>query len=510
MRIGIALVVLGAAGAPLGCDGGSLALPSTDLTGSADAAAPQDGGGGDRAASMDGATPTDGASGIDSALDDAAPAFDLALLDLAGPADAPAVADLAIPLDAAALPDAAAVKDLAAPPDLACAPKCLGRECGANGCGGTCGACPNGQGCGGSGQCTCATPVEVVIYDEAAWNVLADAFKKDPSPCAHYHLSIPAVADGNGEKTVPRGGEAAKMQARGPRFHALAEFHWASWSQVQNMTWFEKGVEFRKRMQTAGYDVTAGDGWAVNELPSTVRYDATTRKNARDAVRGLATGQNGAPVARGAVFTIGMGQPTVNLGPYKANIEDWLKDAAFWSDMSLYARFWGQEVYASPSISCVPNTTVAARSTATNEFVEHVARLAAAGPNAAASASAYLDMAYVPLMNAAWRAPAYDTMISLDQMQHFVSGQVYAARAWAGTHPYPGGRIAFAWTRSVNVTDGELDILGARMASAIHHAYDAGGGAAAGACSPNNAFTWCQCSVQGAAFNDAWQTFAAW
>jgi len=38
---------------------------------------------------------------------------------------------------------------------MSCAPKCLGRECGPDGCGGLCGQCPSPQTCDdGSGQCT--------------------------------------------------------------------------------------------------------------------------------------------------------------------------------------------------------------------------------------------------------------------------------------------------------------------------------------------------------------------
>jgi hypothetical protein len=354
----------------------------------------------------------------------------------------------------------------------------------------------------------------VVVYTQEAWNVLSDRLAADPSPCGHYYISIPATLDGNGDKTMPRPGVVATMHARGPRLHALAEFHWGTWSKVQNMTWTEKGVEFRRRMQAAGYDVSEGEGWAINELPSTVRSDDAVRKNVRDLVRGLATGPMGAPVSRGAVFTVGMGQGTMNFNVYKPLLKDWLLDAPFWVDMNSYVRWWAQEVYPDPAFSCVPNTTVGARAIRINDFIQHVGILAYANgaPAGVNTARSYLERHYTPLLGAAWRSANYQTdAISLDQMMHFVSGQIYSARLWADSHGYPDGRVGFSWIRGTNVVDGDLMTLGARIASAIHHAYDAGGGAPAKACSPSGAYTWCQCSLKGAVFNPLWgQTFATW
>ena len=96
-------------------------------------------------------------------------------------------------------------------------------------------------------------------------------------------------------KTTLRNGEAAKIRALGPNFHALAEIHYAGWSQwvaSNSATWFDAGVEARKRMEAAGFDVSKGDTWAVNEFSSAVRVGTgAARQNARDLVRGLATGE---------------------------------------------------------------------------------------------------------------------------------------------------------------------------------------------------------------------------
>jgi hypothetical protein len=355
----------------------------------------------------------------------------------------------------------------------------------------------------------CPVIGEAVFYTQSAWGTLADALAADPSPCVDYWVSLPAYSE---HKEDPRGGgEPELMRARSPQVHALAEFHWTTWSS-DSRSWYDKGVEFRRRMDDAGYDVLAGDTWAVNELPSSVRSDDAVRQNVEDLVRGLYTGPAGDPPAKGVVWTVGMGQNTTNFSVYEPNLQDWLSDSHFWGQVNLYVRWWGQEVYADPSYTCVSGQSVASKSTQINEYVEHFARYADIGPDAANTAQSYLNRAYTPTMNAVWQANSGygNTKIDLVQMEHFVSHEVYAARSWSNSHSYPDGRLGFAWAKESGVSDDDLEVLAERLASAIHYAYDEGGGTAAGACSPSGAYTWCQCSVSGAKFNDGWETFAVW
>lgn len=358
------------------------------------------------------------------------------------------------------------------------------------------------------GSCDCPLEADVVVYTQGAWNVLLDAFEDNPSFCADYYVSLPAISTG---KTEPRaGGDPESVRDRGARFHAMAEFHWSTWSKTTG-SWYDKGVEFRRRMKDAGYDTAAGDTWAINELPSTVRYDETTRNNAMELFRGLYDGPDGDGV-KGAVFVVGMGHNTTNMSVYEPYLQDWLEDANFWAKANLYVSFWGQEVYADPHYTCVDGATVAERSTALNHYTQHVAWYAENGPDSANTAQSYLGRAYVPMMNAVWNTSGKgygDTTITLDQMKHFVSTEVYAARAWGGSHNHPDGRIGFAWAR-YDASDDELAELAERMALAIRYAYDEGGGSAAKACSPSGAYTWCACEVSGAAFNGAWDTFSKW
>jgi hypothetical protein len=327
-----------------------------------------------------------------------------------------------------------------------------------------------------------------------------------------YYITLPAITtqDAN-NKLFPRGGAAVTdVRSRGSNFHPIAEFHWGQWSQVTNLTWFEKGVEFRRRMTAAGYDQSNQETWAVNELPSTVRTDSTVRQNVRDLVRGLYQGPSGVGLG-GAVFIVGLSHATTFLSTYKTNLKNWDTDTAFWNTMNSNVRWWGQEVYESCAVVCVAGASVGTMSQNVNDFIEHPAKLASAGPAEAAAAKSFFNESYMPLTTAFWKSNVYGgTQLSLDNMKGLVSLEVYAARAWAGAHAYPDGHLAFAWNEStVGSFPAETRDLAARIAAAVAGAYG-DRGTAAKACSPSGAFTWCSPSVSGAAFNAAWNTFETW
>src|SRR5439155_10915590 len=138
----------------------------------------------------------------------------------------------------------------------------------------------------------------------------------------------------------------------------------------------------------------------------------------------------GAAPQQVAVFVSGLGQQLVNFGPYKSQLEGWLGNAAWWTAVSPYVAWWAQEAYASCSRECVPGAKVATRSTRLNEFTEHAARVAFAGPGQTTAVRALFDRAYLPLMTAYWRdAKGYgNNRVSLPQMQALTSLEVYAAR----------------------------------------------------------------------------------
>lgn len=360
----------------------------------------------------------------------------------------------------------------------------------------------------------CPYPVEVVIWTVGGWNLLADAFAANPAPCAEYFISVPPFA---GDKTTLRDGEAARIRAHGPQFHAMAEFSdgaWGEWRAANDTTWIAAGQEFRRRATAAGYCLGQGDGWMVNEVHSSIRSDPATRDRWVNLFRSLHEGEAGAADdATGAVAVVGMAQSTVNLGVYKANLANWLADAAFWEGVAPHVRWWAQESYCDTGRVCVAGD-LDARAQHINRYAMHVGRLSVVAPDGAGvnPAQSYFSRAFVPMLNAVWGStPANgygDTDVSLEQMQMFVTEQIYANRRYAEGNAHPDGRISFALQSYRSPR--EYAALGARMAEAIANAY-APGAEPLDACRGNGgAQGFCRCAVDGAAFNDAWDTFQAW
>ena len=284
-------------------------------------------------------------------------------------------------------------------------------------------------------------PLRGVFYAATDWLRLATKLAATPSPCAQYYVSIPPIV---GNKTNLRPGEAARIRALGPNFHALAEFHWTTWSRwiaENGSTWYAAGVEMRRRMAEAGFDIAAGDTWAVNEFPSTVRSGAgDARANARELVRGLYEG-DGTRTARGAVFIVGLGQPTTNVSVYQTNLQNWLADTAFWTDMSTFVSDWSQEVYGDFRRYAVPGAPIAQRRDYLNDYLQHALFLTRAGPPTIELARGFLQTAFSPVANAAWQyESAYGwTFVPVDEMRAFVSAQVYALRSFSvDGRPRPG------------------------------------------------------------------------
>ena len=245
-------------------------------------------------------------------------------------------------------------------------------------------------------------PLRAIFYAQTDWLRLATKLAAQPSPCAQYYVSVPPLA---AAKTTLRNGEAAKIRALGPNFHALAEIHYSGWSQwvaSNGATWFDAGVEARKRMEAAGFDVAKGDTWAVNELSSAVRVGTgNARQNARDLVRGLATGSGGTPV-KGVAWIVGISQPVADTTLYQTNLQNWMGDAAFWTDMAAYVCDWSQEVYPDWRKTAVPGSTAQQRRDYLNDYLQHELVLARVAPPTIEPARSYIQSAYAPLASAAW------------------------------------------------------------------------------------------------------------
>ena len=135
------------------------------------------------------------------------------------------------------------------------------------------------------------------------WLRLATTLAAKASPCAQYYISVPPVT---ADKTRQRPGHAAQIRALGPTFHALAEIHlstWQKWVASTGSTWHQAGIDARRKMAAAGFDVTAGDTWALNEVTSAMRRgEGAGRANLREFLRGLFdAGGEGPPTSRSRV-----------------------------------------------------------------------------------------------------------------------------------------------------------------------------------------------------------------
>src|SRR4051812_36665806 len=348
------------------------------------------------------------------------------------------------------------------------------------------------------------TRLRLVFYSPTDWLRLATKLAANQAQCAEYYVSIPPLA---ADKTNFRPDQPWRIRALGQSFHAVCEISyngWSSWVSTTGASWYDAGVEARRRMAAQGFDVSAGDMWAVNESSSAVRQGTgNARRNLRDLVRGLYDAGGEGPAVKGAVYVIGAAsQGNTGLSTYKGTLELWLGDNAFWSDMSSYVSDWSQESYGDIRNYAVAGASLDTRRAELNAWLQHPLSLANAGPAEIATARTYLQAAYSPLANAAWRyTQAFGwTDVTSEQMEDYVSAQTYAARA-AGTH------FGFAWTPKRPDTETatqfsvESGAVADRLAAAIHDSAET----PAAACA-----AWCTSSVDGAWFNEGWKDFASW
>jgi hypothetical protein len=363
-------------------------------------------------------------------------------------------------------------------------------------------------------------PLRAIFYAQTDWLRLATKLAQNASPCAQHYVSIPPLVS---DKTQLRSNQAFRIRALGSNFHAMAEIQytaWSNWVASNGSTWFAAGVEARHRMAAAGFDVAKGDTWAVNEFPSSVRVGTgSARANARDLVRGLYTG-DGTAAVRGAVFIVGVGQTVPDTTLYQTNLQNWLSDSPFWTDMAAYVTDWSQEVYPDFRDYAVPGSPIQARRDYLNDYLQHELVLAGVGPPTIDPARTYLRSAYSPLANAAWQyALGYGwTLVPFDQLQAFASAQTYALRYFSATTGEPQDHWGFAWAPRnatglsasdfASQTGAILDRLGAaiRDSGQTSDPNDPGGGA----CGPPGQNVFCGGDLAGAQFTEVWKSFRTW
>ncbi len=362
-------------------------------------------------------------------------------------------------------------------------------------------------------------PLRGVFYAATDFLRLATKLAATPSPCADYYISVPPLVS---DKTLPRPNAAPRIRALGPNFHAMAEIHFATWTRWVASTgssWHTAGVTARARMAAAGFEVAQGDTWVFNELTTAVRRGTgNARANVREFLRGLYEGDGSRPT-RGAVFVIGFGQRSSDVSLYQTNLQNWLADSAFWTDMSTYVSDWTQEAYGDVRSWAVPGAPTSVRRDSLNDYLQHKLVLAGAGPPEIETARAYLRTTYSPLANAAWeRDTGYGwTMVSAQQMAAYVSAQVHALRYFSATTGQTRDHWGFAWAprNAAGIPAAEfaaqtglvLDRLAAAVRDSARTPDPADPGSAA--CGPPGRNV-CVGDLAGASLSETWKSFRGW
>jgi PKD repeat protein len=364
-------------------------------------------------------------------------------------------------------------------------------------------------------------PLNALFYAAIDWIRLAQKLRANPSACADYYVSVPPLT---ADKSRLRTGEAARIRALGAQMHVIAEINitgWTSWVAAGNGSWFDAGVEARRRMAAAGFDVDAGDIWGVNEFSAAVRQGSgTARDNMRELLRGLYVGDGTGPAVQGLVWVTGIGQSTADLSTYKANLKSWLQDAGFWADMSQYVRFWSQEEFGDARRWAVPGADLATRRDRLVDYLEHVNVLSEVSPPPLADVKAFIRATDAPLANAAWafQSSFGYTFVPSQQMQAYVASQTYALRSYQERAPWRNDdSFGFAWSPTndpppFGLTKPEYTAQTAtildQLAASIHASDAPSEDAGIAACGPDA--TWCATDIDGASFNLAWRIFGTW
>ena len=371
----------------------------------------------------------------------------------------------------------------------------------------------------------CRLEVDAVFWAATQWLQLAEGLGERLSPCAEYYVSIPP--DASDLTDLRAAARFAEVRGVDARIHPVAEIRYTAanrpdWRDLALSLggdlddFFDAGVEARRRMAMGSpprIDVAAGETWAFNELtPEVIENAPRWRAEVLAFLRGLYDGGPNRPNVRGIVFNIGPFSNDGDLADYKGDLQEWLADEAFWTELNVYTDFFAQEVYANVLNWGEAGAPLAMRADSLNDYFHHVVALAEAGPEGVEAARAFLRRTYLPLANAAWRSAVIGNtnLIDAQTMARFISTQVYAVRHYANSHPQsaPQGRIGFAWAPTT--TDADRDLILQRLARAIQEASDEGTNSQMGACGRPGEQFWCNGAVEGAKLTDAWEMFAFW
>lgn len=383
----------------------------------------------------------------------------------------------------------------------------------------------------------CNKRVEVVFWTANRHRPLMRALAANPAPCTDYWISIPA---GDNDKTTTRM-PAVYREVRnlGPQFHPMVEVvlggsGWGRWVTAGNGSWYDAGVEMRRRIATLNLRFDLGETWLLNEFNRTTRIDVDpyTRSGMKELVRGLYEGAPGMQPLPGAVeIGVSFGHQNLpDVAAYKAELKPYLQDADVWSFMQGKVRWLLHEAYADTRNHGVPGSTLEERRSHLEDYVFHLRELARAGGRHTTAADRFLDDTYVPFVNGGgYVAPGGDafnfvsghgnTQVSLEQMMRFVSEQIFAVRHYAETHRGESSskRIGFSWQPGnafpplpADEFEANVDAQADHLAEALRWSYGPGNSPEGACIAPGTVVDWCTFEREGALFVDTWEIFRSW
>ena len=160
-------------------------------------------------------------------------------------------------------------------------------------------------------------------------------------------------------------------------------------------------------MDAAGYDVAAGDSWALNELSSAVRQGgAVARANIRDFSTASTTATARSPSARGVVLVTGIGQRTGRPLPLPGAAAGLVRGRAVLERREPLRRATGRRSSTATSAT-TPSRREPRRTSRRAQRVPAAPAVARRGRSAAGGAAGRSSVSPTsPLANAAWQYDA--------------------------------------------------------------------------------------------------------
>jgi hypothetical protein len=357
----------------------------------------------------------------------------------------------------------------------------------------------------------CSNHARDLVYTERGNGSLVRALAHRPGTSVCHYITLEPSQDASGRwvrwpqarVAFIHNKNTTAVTGHGSKFVAVARVDWEkNHLSDAGVDPYAVGKLIRQNMYLAGFrpGTPYEDTWAVNEIPASVFTSSATRNRLIRLVHGLYFGPRGFRKTAGFVFKTYAhhddAYPYGGVAAYKTKWESLLQRTSFWqpdtvpsttsASIAPYVRWWAEETYTFCWLVCVPGakfdgTTSPPGNTKThktNEYIEHPARLAFAGPSSAGEARRLFDHGYMPLINTFWTDtngdPTWQTgYLQKTTMQRFASLQIYAARRWSDSHAYPDRRIAIAWSERAKPLQLRR-ILAARLATSIAGGYSPG------------------------------------